>query len=302
MSVVTSSLIEDELGDQALAVQAMFSAFNADQHNVYALVDGSGRVVAANHRLRDLVAGLQDQSTLLSLRRLFGESYSDEIEPLVQVCLAGEAQKTSHRVFAQRADDSSAIPVDLSFLPYALGDAQYALVIGHDISRHKNLERKLRQMAHLDPLTQLPNLRFIDYQLRKLKAQSSRDGSGFSVVFIDFNHFKKINDTYGHAAGDQVLIEFSRRLRTKLRAGEHIARIGGDEFLVVVRESLDDEQKEALVSRLKSLVARPFSAGAGQVVPLGISVGVATWPLDGGSLEELKQLADARMYIDKQQA
>lgn len=277
--------------------------FDGDQRNLYALVDSSYAFVAVNSLFERYLQKPKDNIIGMPIALMFEESTFDNyIMSAIQACVAGQSI-TVHEPIISKADATGfAGYFDITFLPVSLANGESGIMMScHDVTRYKSNERKLRQLAHLDPLTQLPNLRFIDYQLRKLRAQGSRDEAGFSVVFIDFDRFKKINDDHGHLAGDQVLIEFSRRLRSKLRGGEHIGRIGGDEFLIIIRESLDNQQKESLAQRLKQIVARPFRIGEGKLVQLSISVGVATWPHDGDTLESLKHLADSRMYEDKKQ-
>ncbi|WP_317932431.1 diguanylate cyclase [Halioxenophilus sp. WMMB6] len=275
--------------------------FDADERNMYVLVDQCARIVACNKRVAEQLGRPKAEVPGVALYELFADSeYQSITEPALAACMAGEVTNASQRF---RLDSESPEYVgyfEVSYLPVALDSGEPGILVTcHDVTRLKQNERKLRQLAHLDPLTQLPNLRFIDYQLRKLQSLGLREGRGFTVVFIDFDQFKYINDVYGHLAGDQVLIEFSRRLRGKLRGGEHIGRIGGDEFLIVIREALQESQQRALSRRLKEIVARPFEVGNGDKVLLGISVGSSVWPIDGDSLEDLKRLADERMYANK---
>jgi len=283
-----------------LPVANNLSVFDADDQNFYALVDDQCVLLSINRRLELLLA--EPKSAVLGrpLTVVFSQLDNDlSAREAVAQALAGQPVRASLTLI----DNTFERHFDITCLPTALADGSTGvLVCGHDVSHHRETERSLRQLAHMDPLTQLPNLRFIDYQLRKLQAQGERDGRGFTVVFIDFDQFKRVNDQHGHLAGDQVLIEFSRRLRGCLRAGEHVGRIGGDEFLVVIREALCENSRLSLTQRLKTTVSEPFDIGEGVDVSMGISVGISVWPSEGSSLAELKQLADARMYADKQQS
>ncbi|BFM09384.1 GGDEF domain-containing protein [Halioxenophilus aromaticivorans] len=291
-------------GGQSTPYAEYVRMFDGDQRNFYALVDSSYAFIAVNALFERHLQKPKENIIGMPLALMFEESTFDNyIMSAMQACMAGESITVHERLLSKFDTSGVAGHFDITFLPVTLANGENGIMMScHDVSRYKANERKLRQLAHLDPLTQMPNLRFIDYQLRKLRAQGSRDGAGFSVVFIDFDQFKKINDVHGHLAGDQVLIEFSRRLRTKLRGGEHIGRIGGDEFLVIIREPLDADQQVSLAQRLKQIVASPFRIGEGKLVQLGISVGVAVWPHDGDTLDSLKQLADSRMYEDKKQS
>ena len=280
---------------------SFLSLFDADDRNFYALLDSQGTFLDVNQRFERHFSCSKKQilgTHLSSFFRILDNDLS-AVE-IIQRVADGEL------VRSQLTLEEDALCLEVSCMRVTLGssneaEGRFAIVLsGHDITAIKNTERSLRQLAHLDPLTQLPNLRFIDYQLRKLQAQGHREGRGFTVVFIDFDQFKAINDVHGHLAGDQVLIEFSRRLRSRLRGGEHVGRIGGVEFLVVIREALCERSCLALTERLKNVVSTPFDLGENSQVELSISVGISVWPNDGDSLLELKRLADSRMYADKQ--
>ncbi len=281
--------------------ETLLDLFDHDDRDYFALVDPDYNFLALNTLFKTYLEATVGQVEGSSIKSFVEEDeFVEYLDPSLIRCFLGETVKSNHAVINHfcandRFFDFSCYPIKND-----AGIVEAAMVVFHDVTRNKVTERKLRQLAHLDPLTQLPNLRFIDFQLRKIQAQSLRDGSGFSVVFIDFDRFKQVNDQNGHSVGDQVLIEFARRLRSKLRGGEYISRIGGDEFLVVIREALDDNQKVALVDRLRAATRLPMNVSGGKTVELEISIGIAVWPVDGNSLEELKNVADMRMYADKQ--
>jgi diguanylate cyclase (GGDEF)-like protein len=158
----------------------------------------------------------------------------------------------------------------------------------------------LKVQSERDPLTGLANRRHFQEAMRRLAADGRLAGT---VFLIDIDHFKHVNDVYGHAAGDRVLIEVARRLRGVLRDEDMIVRWGGEEFLVVV-QSLSPEQIDALVSRLLStLASEPVAAGAGAEVWISGSIGFATLPLEPGqvalSWERAIELVDTTLYLAK---
>jgi len=156
----------------------------------------------------------------------------------------------------------------------------------------------LAHRASHDTLTALPNRDAFDEQLAlRIEAAAGR-GSRFALLFIDADNFKAANDNFGHAAGDAVLVALSARIQDALRKGDFAARIGGDEFIVIVE--LDDEvHPEGLASRIRTSVAEPILLPGGETYRAAVSVGVATFPDNGSDATALLTAADAAMYADK---
>lgn len=159
-------------------------------------------------------------------------------------------------------------------------------------------ERENGHMAHHDVLTGLRNRAgFVGALNAKLKA-SARDGSSLAVLFFDLDNFKPINDTFGHAAGDKVLREVAERLRRALPDTAVIARMGGDEF-VVLASGVTAEQALAMAQRIIGEVAMSYELGDEMCASVGVSVGVAMSPEHGTDAEELLAVADAALYEAK---
>jgi diguanylate cyclase (GGDEF)-like protein len=174
-----------------------------------------------------------------------------------------------------------------------------ALVSHLDVTAWKLTEDRLVFRASHDPLTGLPNRDQVLIHLRTALARLARTGAPVAVLFLDLDRFKPVNDRYGHAAGDRVLVHAANRLRHQMRATDLVGRVGGDEFLVVC----DAGDTTALVDRLRLAVGSPIQLGA-ELVSVGVSVGVAVagLPVDAdldGEAAMLVACADAAMYEDK---
>lgn len=155
------------------------------------------------------------------------------------------------------------------------------------------------QMAQFDPLTGLPNRELLRDRMEQAIRSARRLGQAFlGVLFIDLDRFKKINDTYGHAAGDTVLVEAATRLRGCLRESDTVARLGGDEFVVLLCNLRGPEDTAIVAERILDACSRPIVAGD-TIFQISASVGVAVWPADGQSVDELLQNADLAMYSSK---
>ncbi len=164
-----------------------------------------------------------------------------------------------------------------------------------DITRSKQLEEELRHRAYHDPLTDLPNRALFADRLRVALALGQRHGRGLALCFIDLDHFKAVNDKFGHAAGDDLLVETARRLRLSVRAADTVARLGGDEFAAILTEVGSRTEVEEIAARIVADLARPFELQAG-TAHISCSIGIALFPEHGTDAESLQRNADAALY------
>ena len=167
-----------------------------------------------------------------------------------------------------------------------------------DITDRKNAEALVRQHAYFDPLTGLPNRRMLRDRLEQEIKRSRRDGLELAILFIDLDHFKEVNDTLGHDNGDLLLVEAARRLRQCVRECDTVARMGGDEFTVLLTELTPDTNLESLLHKLLHTMAQVFQLGLEQVF-VSASVGVTLYPADGTEVEALYKNADQALYAAK---
>jgi diguanylate cyclase (GGDEF)-like protein/PAS domain S-box-containing protein len=163
-----------------------------------------------------------------------------------------------------RRKDGEIFVVRLSITRVArIGQAVRYVATLTDITHSKELEEDLRHRAYHDPLTDLPNRALFTDRLRVAILQGERHGRGFALCFIDLDSFKPINDTLGHAAGDELLVETARRLRLGVRAADTVARLGGDEFAAILSEVGSRREVEEVAERIVADLARPFILQAG---------------------------------------
>ena len=163
------------------------------------------------------------------------------------------------------------------------------------------LEEQIDHTHHLalhDPLTGLPNRRLLQDRLTKAIERAERNGARVAVLLIDLDHFKQINDTYGHPVGDEVLRIVATRLQMRIRKADTIARAGGDEFMVIVSDLLQPHGARVLAAKLAADLNEPIVLGAVRL-PVGASIGLGIYPDDAQSVEELCAKADANMYEQK---
>ena len=177
------------------------------------------------------------------------------------------------------------------------------VAVFRDISNRKKSEQEIHQLAFYDPLTNLPNRRLLLDRLQQALAVSARNGRYGALLFLDLDHFKTINDTQGHAMGDQLLIEVARRLQTCVREGDSVARLGGDEFVVLLEElsSEADEaasQTESVAEKIRMELDKPYVLNDFECHSTA-SIGISLFFDHQESAEELLKHADVAMYQAK---
>jgi diguanylate cyclase (GGDEF)-like protein/PAS domain S-box-containing protein len=194
------------------------------------------------------------------------------------------------------------------------GEPAYVVVVSRDMTERVEEESRIREIAFHDPLTQLANRRLLEDRLGQAIASSQRNGSYGAVLLLDLDHFKQLNDRYGHAVGDQLLIEVGRRVLACVRSTDTVARLGGHQFVVVVN-GLDAERELsrqlvlALAEKLHKRLGDPYrldvsahaeTAALEIVYRCSVSIGVALFLDSKVGIDQLLQRADAAMHDAKQ--
>ena len=170
--------------------------------------------------------------------------------------------------------------------------------IVRDITAYKKAQEMIHHMAYHDPLTGLPNRTLFNDRLNMAIARAQRGGKKIAVMMLDIDKFKSINDQYGHETGDKLLKSVSDRLGNALRKSDTIARMGGDEFLIIVPEMEKEADVLVVVQKILTIFQSPFDCN-GFALPSSTSIGVAMYPEDGDNGEALIRCADIAMYSVK---
>ncbi len=174
----------------------------------------------------------------------------------------------------------------------------------HDITERKEAEEQIRKLAFYDPLTSLPNRRLFLERLEDELEIAHLENKHGALLFLDLDHFKNLNDSLGHPVGDALLVEVSRRLRENISKGETIARIGGDEFVVLLPNigpivELSAEHAEQLADRIRVAIIEPFYIH-GHEYHITVSIGISLFPEKGQNSADILKRADTAMYRAKQ--
>jgi diguanylate cyclase (GGDEF)-like protein len=167
-----------------------------------------------------------------------------------------------------------------------------------DITERKAIEEKIHFMAQHDPLTSLPNRTLFFDRLERALSLAKRERRNLAVMFVDLNDFKPVNDTFGHGVGDLLLQSVAHRIESALRASDTVARIGGDEFVVLLPNLEHPVDVKDVAGKLGQVLSEPFNLD-GQIVAISASIGTAVFPDHGNDAVSLCRHADKMMYNDK---
>ncbi|MDH3208854.1 MAG: sensor domain-containing diguanylate cyclase [Burkholderiaceae bacterium] len=174
------------------------------------------------------------------------------------------------------------------------------LGVGSDVTQTMLAELQFQRLALYDGLTELPNRVMLMDELDRALKRSRRHGGGFAVFFIDLDHFKRVNDSLGHAAGDQLLKQVAARLRPLLREADMLARLGGDEFVLLVEGCINPAELSQMAKRALAAIAEPLSVDS-YGMQVSASIGIGVYPTDGHDAARLLKSADTAMYLAKKQ-
>jgi diguanylate cyclase (GGDEF)-like protein/PAS domain S-box-containing protein len=198
-----------------------------------------------------------------------------------------------------RRKDGTVVQVEVNRQARRFGDDWIIVGVVRDITERKEAERRLHRMAHFDALTGLPNRTLFYDTLKKTLVQAELSGWQVGVLFIDLDYFKNVNDTLGHAVGDELLGQFSNRLVQCVRARDVVGRLGGDEFAVILVMQEGPQGAVQVATKIRDALRAPFGL-KGHEMTVTASVGITLYPDDAAEPDALIQYADTAMYRAKQ--
>lgn len=263
------------------------------------MIEQEGRIVFANGAASRLFGADRPEALLgRALLTLVPPSRRAE----AALAMHDLAQGTDSHVVEEQALrlDESTVDVAVTRLPFHHQGRPAIQVVARDISESKRLQTQLKHLATHDALTGLPNRVLLMDRLSQALAYARRNHQRFMVALIDLDRFKWVNDSMGHEAGDKLLRAVSERILDCLRQSDTVARIGGDEFVVLFQNSDHLEQAVLALNRIVSRVSEPVVIDGGREIDISCSVGCSSFPDDGLDAEDLLRAADAAMYQAKQ--
>ena len=289
----TAALNESEATQRAILEQA---------NDAFVSMDGIGQVVAWNGTAETIFGWRREE--------VFGQQLAELIIPpdlreahkagMARFLATGEMRVINRRVeLTALRRDGSTFPVEMSLRVRSRGGQNFFDAFLHDISERKQMEERLARQALEDALTGLPNRRALMGHLPAAIARANRSQQSLALMFLDLDGFKGVNDRLGHDAGDEVLREFGRRLKGAVRITDFVARLAGDEFVVVVEALTAPEDAHVVAGKILEAAARPFVLGD-EMANLSSSIGIELFaPGSDATADSLVTQADNAMYAAK---
>ncbi|AJD92675.1 hypothetical protein JMA_33580 [Jeotgalibacillus malaysiensis] len=273
------------------------SLFDANPDIIWA-IDKKGRVENVNGAVTDILGYTKEEMLQLGRKHLM--NYTDEqrirYEDVVKRTLKGESVEYMTDMFHKKGNK---VELKIKTLPIRVnGETIGIYEVGQDMTQRNRAERALKKMAFTDSLTGLPNRRHITEKIDEIIADAKENHREFAILYIDMDHFKEINDSFGHDAGDDLLKLFANRIRNEMNEDQLVARLGGDEFLVLLPNITDEADAVNKAGEVLSALSKPYRI-SGQQLDVTSSMGISIYPRHGKNKRELMKQADEALYSAK---
>ncbi len=276
---------------------AKLAAILAQAVDAILSIDRDGTVVSVNDAAGKLFGYSMQAMQGMPFEQLVMTSVDDSSLQLLE--RLSQRLKVDEDLIGRYADGTS-FPLSVAVSQVdAAEDAAFVCIL-RDLSAQRLAQEKIYQLAHHDPLTGLANRFTLNLRLQELLDQAQQKQSALALMFVDLDHFKKINDTLGHHAGDQLLVQAAARLQQLLPEAALIARLGNDEFIIVITDPAAVEHVGTLAQNIISALRAPFEI-QGERLQSGASIGISRYPEDGSDGDTLLRNADAAVLAAKQQ-
>jgi len=290
-------LAMDELAESEGRFRTIFENVN---DAIFIHEKGSGRLLMVNRRMREMYRIPDD----LPLESIPFERICEGTPPYSWVeateWMRAATLQPQQFEWLARTWDGELFWVEVSIRSASLAEGQdRLLVVVRDISDRKLAQARLEFMAHHDPLTELPNRVLLRDRVAQAITLAERETRRVALVFLDLDHFKTVNDSLGHVAGDRLLKDVAGRLRGVMRESDTVARLGGDEFVVVLNQVRDGDSVADVAEKIMKAMEAPIFVDD-QEITTSVSMGIALYPDDGEDFDTLLKKADAAMYHAKQ--
>jgi diguanylate cyclase (GGDEF)-like protein len=228
------------------------------------------------------------------------EPYATQAVAALEASLSAQTRKIEERTAARLKVGQSLRTYVAWFVGGSIAVLAWLFAVLRRVQRReRDAQKRIEWLAHFDLITALPNRALLSDRLAQETARARRNGSHFAVLLFDLDGFKGVNDTWGHAAGDQVLAAVADRTRKVMRASDTVGRLGGDEFLAILPETGEQGAVE-VADKLRDVLQAPYAIGNMQA-RIGASVGVALFPVHGDDAESLQRAADGALYAAKRE-
>lgn len=290
-----------KLKKQSNESEQKFQSVIESANDAIIVADHLGNIIQWNHGAKTIF-GFSNEEVLgknldLIIPERFKEAHRKGMERYYATRVPHVIGKTLELTGVKK--DGTEFPIEMSLGSWETENGIFFSSIIRDISERKQNEEKINDLVFLDPLTELPNRRLFYDRLNSALNQAKEDDQVFSLLFLDLDRFKLINDTFGHNIGDRLLVQATERLKSVLRERDTVARLGGDEFVLILPHT-DQNQAAAFARNLQKAFDRPFLFD-GEEIFVSLSIGIGMYPNDGETQEALIKSADLALYRVKEE-
>jgi diguanylate cyclase (GGDEF)-like protein/PAS domain S-box-containing protein len=291
------TILEEQVQARTADLHRFRAAMDATADAITLVSRATMRYVEVNATACRMLGYTREELLKIGPAQLFVGS-SQHLEQEYDAIIASDSASVPKETLLRRSDNSHML-VEVRRHPQRSGEDSIIVGVLSDITERKEAEKRLIQMAHYDALTGLPNRTLFYKNLSRILERASDRGWSLALLCIDLDHFKNVNDTRGHALGDELLCQVSRRLVECVRIRDSIARLGGDEFAIILVARDCQQRAYAVAERVRELLRVPFTLNGSEVSVSG-SIGIALYPDDDCSADTLIKYADTAMYQAKQ--
>ena len=291
MDITDRKMIEEELRKSEEQNRALLDGMI----DTVWVIDFDANLIDVNKAAVEQLGYSKEELLAIGLPGIDFSLKPNDIKTLASTMPSDELQifETSHT-----AKNGRTIPVEVCSSLVTYRGKRAILSIARNITERKQMEEQIRHMANHDPLTALPTLRLANDRLDMAISEATRNNTMVAALFLDLDDFKEVNDTFGHSAGDSVLKQVALRMLDCVRKADTVARIGGDEFLVIASGIHAPKDAALVAEKIIRVVPQPIMIDTKQIV-VGVSIGIALFPDHSEDKEQLLELADEAMYMIK---
>jgi diguanylate cyclase (GGDEF)-like protein/PAS domain S-box-containing protein len=261
------------------------------------LVSPQGIILHSNAETEKLLGYEEAELTGSELDGLFPEDSVKKSEHIKSLLQKGPVRNLESDFITRQKQK---IPIMISASVFKDQDDSTAgyVIVSKDVTKLRDMENRLKHLAHHDALTNLPNRLLLSDRLSQAITRAKRDRTYIALVLLDLDQFKKVNDVLGHSVGDLLLVEIADRLTESVRQSDTAVRLGGDEFVLLLENLKSPEDYEVVVKKVLDRIAEPCVI-EGHKLKMTASIGISIYPTDGGDMENLMKNADLAMYFAK---
>lgn len=289
---------ETQTTDLILSEERYKSLFNHHPDAVFSL-DLKGHVLTVNEKGEELLGVKREKLISRSIMHFVDDEHKDKVMENFYNTKKGISQ---HFEFTLTNQFGHLLYINVTHIPIMVkSELVGVFAIAQDITQNKQNEEHIHYMAYHDALTSLSNRVHFEEHLEEQIRQSEKRDDPFAVLFMDLNNFKMINDTYGHAFGDELLAEVGERIRSLLKDAEHGARLGGDEFTLLLTDVSGHDDVSRRIQEISAILSQPYTI-KGRELTSTPSIGYALFPENGTTTAALLKRADDAMYRNKRQS